>query len=150
MTTKEKKPSMRARLLNLLIRFPETRDSDWLLSVRYIQEYKESPYDFIIANRQTQIRTERQNIQREMPEFRWEEWWKRQAHSNTVKQKLRQQEKPENLIKIYEDITWLDPRQYTTPEDLTKMFEDSWFTVEKELVKPTLFNTIIKKLWLIK
>ena len=86
----------------LLEKYPETRDDNWLLCLKFLNKYFVWDYEeFILSNMQCTITTTRQNIQRMHPELKWEKWEERQKHNVTIRRKIRQQERPQELKKIY-------------------------------------------------
>jgi len=92
------------RVKQLLVEYPETRDCDWLLAIKYLDLYFDwTPREFIEKNILLNIRTARQVFQRVNPDMRWKRWAERQRYSHEVKQKIRNQEKPENLMKQFDN-----------------------------------------------
>ena len=86
----------------ILEQYPTTRDNDWLLAYRFNYNYFIwDDIDFIKSNLQPQIVRERAFLQNKFPELQGKVWKQRQKYSKIKQQKYRQQEKPQELKKIY-------------------------------------------------
>ena len=100
----------------LLEKYPPVRDNDWALCIRYLNNYfKWDAVEFIWHNIQPKIVRDRARLQNEFPELQGYKFQDRKKYSKIKAEeyKPRNQEKPEELKKIYwiPDITfnwWLE------------------------------------------
>ena len=93
---------IRALVKEILQNDKIARDNDGILAIEFYRKYFNwTLIEFIVCNIQPQIVRERAFLQGKFPELQGKVWKKRQKFSKIKQHKYRQQEKIEELKKVY-------------------------------------------------